>query len=509
VRQTKSRREDEMKKGKENCIIAGGGPAGVEVAALLAKLKPELRPVLFDKDLELGGRCKSYYIDGSWFDFGQHYTIAFGEYVADWPQIYSQPKCAELAGANVVYQSVEPGGVAFLHPAFPGKVINQIRLCPLTPEFDRNLAKTFFPYLNDGAIAEAEGLYQALLNEIPELFLKAVQHDFDLSILPPITIDEWLGKRAHSELAASFFKSIAAYNAAIPVEDIGNSPVYAMGAMFVALNIDLLRYAYPVNPQLPKYGAWGAEIYAFRDAFLSNGGRIFLGTAVKKIIIENGKVKGVIVERDGEEEHIETELVICEIPPPQALDSGVLDEKAMPKDWVAGIRSTERKEKELYNTGFVIAHFTLKKPLTHELFWTIVLDEKGEMVGSIEWQRNSDSAPAGKQAISFMRWLRVDNIKMNMKTAQDILNDYFLPHLRLHWKNFDDHVENCLIHFHPYVWDQVLIYHPEAYTTPIKVPGVEGLYYVGNWSRAGFILTSRSAHSAVKCAEMILGKKLV
>jgi len=494
---------------KEKCIIAGGGPAGIEVAALISKLKPELEPVLFEKENDIGGRCKSYVIDGHWFDFGQHYTITFGEFASDWPQIYSQPKCAELAGANVVYETIEPAGVAFMHPAFPGEEINQNRLCPIASEFDPELTKTIFPYLNDEVISEAEEHYKALLNELPELFMEAVQHDFDLSKLPEISVDEWLRKRPHSELAARFFKAMSAYNAAVPVEDVGRCPVIAMGAMFVALNIDLLRYAYPVNPEPPGYGAWGAEILAFRDVILNNGGKININTPVKKIIIENGKVEGVIVERDGKEEHIETELVICDIPPPIALDTGVLDEKSMPADWVDGIRSTERIEKELYNPGFVMACYGLKKPLTKGKQWIVVLDEEGEMMCSIEPQRNLASAPAGKQAMTLMRWLRLDNIKMNMKTAQETVNDYMLPHMRLHWSNFDDQVENCLIHFHPFVWDHSLIYHPEAYTTPIDVPGVEGLYYVGNWARAGFILTSRCAHSAIKCAEAVLNRKLV
>jgi len=70
-------------------------------------------------------------------------------------------------------------------------------------------------------------------------------------------------------------------------------------------------------------------------------------------------------------------------------------------------------------------------------------------------------------------------------------------------------VESCFLHFQPYVWDQVLIYNPEVYTTPIDVPDVEGLYYVGNWARAGFILTSRCGDSALKCAELIVGEKLL
>jgi hypothetical protein len=50
--------------------------------------------------------------------------------------------------------------------------------------------------------------------------------------------------------------------------------------------------------------------------------------------------------------------------------------------------------------------------------------------------------------------------------------------------------------------------YPELYTTPIDVPAVEGLYYVGNWARAGFVLTSRCAGSALKCAESIVGRNL-
>lgn len=132
-------------------------------------------------------------------------------------------------------------------------------------------------------------------------------------------------------------KTIMAHNAAVPVEDVGNCNIYGMAAMFIGLNMDLLRYAHPVNPQPPKYGSWAAEVFAFRDAVENNGGRIHTETAVKKIIIENEKVTGIVVEHHGREEHIETDLVICNIPPSEALRAGILDEKQMPREWKGSI----------------------------------------------------------------------------------------------------------------------------------------------------------------------------
>ncbi len=497
-----------MKK-KEKCIVAGGGPAGLEIAALLSKLKPELEPVLFEKDPDVGGRAKTYNVNGYWFDHGQHYTIMFGEMAKDWPRIYAQPLCAELSGANLVYKSVEPASVAYMSTAVPGEEINQNRLCPLTAEFDKELTKKIFPYLNDDLIKEVDGLYQDLMGEMPALMLNAVESNFDYSKIPEMSVDAWLEKRGPSEPAARFMKTMMATNAAVPVDDVGNCNIYGMGSMFVGLNVDLLRYAYPENPEPPRYGSWGAEVHGFRDAVINNGGRIYTGTPVKKIVIENKKVTGVIVEHQGKDEFIESDLVICDIPPSEALNHEIIEEKEMSKEWVEGIRNTEKMEKDYYSTGYVMAAFGLKKPLTKGKYWTIVLDEEGNMVGSLETQRTPAAAPPGKQMLTMMRWMRLDDIKMNMKTAQEVVNDFFLPYLRLHWKDFDDAVEYCLIHFHPYVWDQVLIYNPEVYTTPIDVPDVDGLYYVGNWARAGFILTSRCADSALRCAEHVLGRKLV
>ena len=496
-------------KTREKCVVAGGGPAGLEIAALLAKRKPELAPVLFEKDPVVGGRAKPYCINGFWIDHGQHYTILFGEAARGWPQYQPQATCAELAGANLVYEAAQPAGVAYMHPACPGEEINQNRFCPLTSEFDRELVKRLFPYVEDETLEEIAGHYNALLNELPETYLPAVAAGFDYSKIKQVSVDEWFEARSPSAPAARYLKTIMATNAAVPVEDVGRCNVYGMAAMFIGLNMDLLRYAHPVNPKPPRYGSWGAEVFAFRDAVENNGGRIHTETAVKKIIIEKKKVTGVIVEHHGVEERIETDLVICDIPPPEALRAGILDKEQMPREWVEGIRSTEKLEKEYYNTGYVMAGFCLKRPLAKSGFWTLLLDDESNMVGSLETQRTPETAPPGKQMMSIMRWFRLDDVKMNMRTAQEVVNEFFLPCLRLHWKDFDDVVEACYIHFHPYVWDQVLIYNPEVYTTPIDVPGVDGLYYVGNWARAGFILTSRCGDSALKCAELILGEKLL
>ena len=50
--------------------------------------------------------------------------------------------------------------------------------------------------------------------------------------------------------------------------------------------------------------------------------------------------------------------------------------------------------------------------------------------------------------------------------------------------------------------------YPKLCATPIGVPAVEGLYYVGRRARAGFVLTSQCADSALKCAEIIVGREL-
>lgn len=503
---------------KEKCVVAGGGPAGVEVAALLAKLKPELKPVLFEKDHELGGRAKTYYINGYWVEHGQHLSVLPSEtspLLQSNPLEPFQPRCARLAGANLTYKDTYPT-LAYMHPAFPGEEINLQRISPLNPLFDRELTKKVFPYLNDRLLNEAEGLYQTLRDEMlaSEEVREFILSGRDPTMTPKKTIGSWLKERAPSELTAKYVVTMMASNMGIPEEDARNATIYfPAGGMIVGLSLDWHRYSYPVNPNPPKYGGWASETLAYRDVLLGNGGRIYTNTPVRKIVIENKKVKGVVVEHEGKDESIETDLVIVDIPPPEALDTGVLDEKEMDPEWVRGVRLTEKTERDLYSTGYVIACFCLKKPLTKGKAWTCVLDEQGNIVGSIDAQRNPDTAPPGKQVLSFMRLLRFgekgEKPKPDMKAAQEVVNEYILPHLRLHWPDFDDQVEYCLIHQHPYIWDVVLYAnHSDVYTTPIDVPGVEGLYYVGTWTRARWVLTLKCADSAIKCAEIILGREL-
>lgn len=501
---------------KQKCIIAGAGPAGIDIAALLAKLKPELDLMVLEKEYLIGGLAKCYEINGAWYDNGCRWSAGPGDtpgLSVTWPS----QRLAEIIDANVTYEVPPAGVMAYLSSHYPGEQILMSSVVPGHPSFKKDVAKRIFPYLNDDVITECEKVLQAGEQEMmtSKAFQDFVNSGWDHSKAPKETLDEWLSQHCQTPLAAKFLKQLSSHLGGTPLSEAGLNGAYIAVYMYlIACPKDWVRWAQPVNPNPPYYGKWAAEPYAFRDTIVKNGGKILTNSPVRKIIIEKGKVKGVVAQSEGREVTIETDLVITDIPLIEALDSGVIDEKQVPEQWVKDIRETWDFEKKSYSCGFVVAQYLVDKVMLDNKFWTVFLDAKGDFQGSIDSGRNPHSAPPGKEVITLQSFFKVgeggEKEKLNLRTAYEAIDEYLLPNMRLHFPDFDDHVEFSTLHCVPHGWVQAFVYNNNTLKlSPIRVPGVEGLYCVGSWCDAGWIGSFKCAYSALLCAQMLTGEKLV
>jgi hypothetical protein len=98
---------------------------------------------------------------------------------------------------------------------------------------------------------------------------------------------------------------------------------------------------------------------AMEKVLVEHGGEVCRSTRVRNVLIEGGKVKGVVIERNGERETLLADKVICTIPPKYIFS--VLPKEPFPADWVTLL------ETKFWGAGLLTGWGVLKRSLWKEI----------------------------------------------------------------------------------------------------------------------------------------------
>jgi phytoene dehydrogenase-like protein len=509
---------------QKKVVIAGGGMGGAILGALLGN--NGIKPIIFEKEASLDMASS-----GPWRTAGPA-----GGYWLDWCASYAmnipvREIIGKAAGVEIIYSAGPKSSIDSISAWVKGgKFTSYKKLVPIYEKPDKEAFKWVFPYLTDQDIDEIGQIFRQVPEDEKRYGSRSAYYTSEKGeAINPISIGEWMDEKGASKNVRRFFATLPCFHGNLPEDGMGFSAVHefhlwhglATGEMKPGLFV----------PQHERYHGFAAESRPFYDALREYGGKLELNTPVKEIVIENGRVRGVLVERrkssikieDGciidtsssEEEFVQADIVVCNISPIQALNEEIIKRDKLPPAILEIVKTLEALDSR-YNYAYIQANIGLRKPVVPLQYtgWNIFIDQEGNAPGpgfcpiSNHMPR---TAPWGKQSLNILTNLKRDKFGEKWpggKTIDYILHELFLPLLRENFgEEFDRNVEMIYITSLPHTWPVTML-HPEAPNVPI-ISGVENLYFCGVFTDAQFYASVKVFDSALRCAELILGKELV
>jgi len=244
------------------------------------------------------------------------------------------------------------------------------------------------------------------------------------------------------------------------------------------------------------------------NRFTAMGGKLLLKTRVNEIVISSGKVQGVVAERDHETMTMRSPVVVSNIPTQDTFQHA--PREAFPRDWV------ERTEK-LRGFGSIVPYFGLHELVLPEGQWdkgvkdTLVIPKSNGlshdvyMCWNIQSQSDPLCAPEGKHLLTAYAPVTQEEAKDRrlMEWACDSILDY----LERRYPGFRDSMDWALF---PISWrlEGVAKDINQAGTlkSPVKAPGVEGLFFAGDTVRGYGVAMDCACAAGLICASEITGR---
>ncbi len=311
---------------KSVCII-GTGIGGLTAGALLTKHGYKVK--IFEKEPLIGGRALSFDASSMSFD---DYKKLLSRFHMDVP--FSEPYLKTIFDKNMLNGYKLDLG----YHAIGGGVLSNVNNILSELNDQVGILESYV-----GLIKE-DGFDFPFLSKIdkfkifPNIFRLLFASEKTLKRLDSVSMTETIkryGKGKMKLILEVFSRSITTIN---------NLDKISTGEMFRAQR-NLYRGSKPVG--YPK-GGLNSITEKFADYICQNGGEIELEKPVEKIIINNNKATGVLVEG---KEHL-FDIVISNILVQDLFK--IADEKYFPKKYVKEIKS-------LVGTGSLCAYYSLKK----------------------------------------------------------------------------------------------------------------------------------------------------
>jgi len=434
-------------------------------AAILARRGK--RVLLLEREPQVGGRLRSYEIDG--------FVVDAGAYL--WPNLHLDGALA-AAGASTYRSSVIPvtqvlrlfvqgtGGKRFVFP-WPG--------LPQSPELVA---------VAEAALAADADTYRELtqlwdnLAALSDAEVESLKHVPLSSALPHFTADE--------RLANSFRRNVMIFGT--------YDPRSASMAECIALRRRSPRGPHP-KPESPGPNPGGgvrALPQAIHAALLAAGVELRLGYRVEQIVIESGTVRGV--QAHGSQpfaERFEAPVVVSNLPIAQLFD--VVARGHFPKAFA------ESADRFRVVGGTISAAFAfdglpkLRETGEEDSFpgWTrLLIGAEREFGGGLLWAtlHSPANAPARKHVLQAMRLSPHADIADSRRVG--LVHDAFRAMLD---EMYVDVGAKLLWERRWVTRDGSEYMITAAPRPPVQAPGVDGLYFVGETTDVGAIQMDAAA----------------
>lgn len=242
----------------------------------------------------------------------------------------------------------------------------------------------------------------------------------------------------------------------------------------------------------PDDGGYDSISHVLSDYILSKNGKVDTRQSVKKIIIENSKVTGIVVKgMQRSEQLIPTNCVVVSYPAYDALnqlfDKDVIDEKF--------IQKINRLNK---TTSVVEVHFALKSKIdSRQVVFPVGKEYTAKGIFFISNITPSVS-PSGEHLI-------IAGTPVNPEVADDpIAIKSIVDEMRSEITSIYPNFEPELIWERPMAWKLVesVVKEPGKVwksKMPHQIPGIDGLFFVGDSTVSYGIGTDSAAHSSILC----------
>ncbi len=509
-----------MKKESYDTIVVGSGIGGCGVAALLGKDHGK-KVLVLEKSPHIGGRVASYVgkgdkvtIDGQELD-----SRGFKKSLADtrcWvshcePDLDTMFKKGLLDG-----YTFENGG----HGLFWGNK-SRCRLLldhlqkPIEFGLNKGLgyidatqnykmyqvpARAPYPW-------QSEEGFKATLSALQQMGRLTME---ECAAVMDVDVQTWLEQRGltANEEAYDYIKVVMACQNAMAEPRIAPAGDF-LGYMAMARDIRMNLHSGSVST-IGEPGCMAIPL-AMEEVINASGGEVRRATVVEEIVVEDGKVRGVVIRsKEGEFEFIESENVVCNIPPKHIFN--VLHPRHFPADWVSLLQN------KFWSAGLLTAFIGTKDNCWAEteidersFIWMPGVIKNEGYIGAVDMVLCSltalaKRAPDGKSDFGFSTAL-TDKEMRDPKKVMRVIN-FCMDWFKRTFKGFDENVDFVLWTPSDEAYGN---WRPIGEKRPdVRSPYVENLFFVGDqygerlWGGG----VDGASLSATMCADEIMGTDL-
>ena len=450
---------------KYDAIVAGGGFGGLVAAALLAKLGKKV--ILLERESDLGGRVRSVHYEGYTINMGPHLIEDSGSGLC---------KIYEFFG-----KKIEVGVISDAMPVWTGT--------EWRPVGER---------------------YKGNKEELKSLIRELINTDYaEFDKYDHLPLRAWLLERKASQGVIDLFEFVAM------LEQLTDE-WYDHSA---SENLYVRKMHYQ-EKGMAGYSFWPKDGYEklfaeLKEVITQHQGVVRMETEVSRVLIDKGKVEGVLVRRrhkdlfneSVEEEVLESPIVISTLPVWTVLN--IVPAESLPEWYVDLIRNiAQEKHKACWIGVWAASEKQIFAKSEKELTAWFKTPRTGLAGFSYSASSYDPSvAPAGKHLFTCGFACK----------AEQISNRAWLSKM---FQNIEADLEEMFPAFKKTLWrKRYTVFEPAfgilgkpglcgSFRPDFVAPNIEGLYFVSDTFRGRGIGIDKVARTALSCVERIQGKKI-